>query len=120
MVIGVRDRLRCGALGHGPAQEVPMDVVNAHGDRAVPVGYGGYSSVGGVGVRRDFREVVRVASRFAGFSSRPDQADEKVAVIVFVLSRFIIWDAITRCVIKRFLSFMYYLTFWALLRTKHT
>lgn len=33
----------------------PVDVVYAHGDRAVPVGYGGYSSVGGVGVRRDFR-----------------------------------------------------------------
>ena len=53
-----------------------MDVVNAHGDRAVPVRYGGYSSVGGVGIRRDFRKVIRVAARFAGSSSRPDQADK--------------------------------------------
>jgi len=84
MVVGVRDRLRCGALGHGLAQEVPVDIVYADGDRAVPVRYGGYSSVGGVGVQCDFRKVVRIASRFAGSSSRPDQADEKVAVIVFV------------------------------------
>jgi len=61
-----------------------VDVVNADGDRAVPVCYGGYSSVGGVGVRRDFRKVVYEASGFAGSSSRPDQADEKVTVIVFV------------------------------------
>ena len=27
MVVGVRDRLRYGALGHGPAQETPLDVV---------------------------------------------------------------------------------------------
>ena len=64
-----------------------MDVVNADGDRAVPVRYGGYSSVGCVGVRRDFRKVIRVAARFAGSSSRPDQADKKVAIIVFVLSK---------------------------------
>jgi len=72
MVIGVCDRLRCGALGHGPAQEVTVDVVYANGDRAVPVRYGRYFSVGCVGVRRDFRKVIRVAARFAGSSSRSD------------------------------------------------
>jgi len=61
-----------------------VNIVDANGNRAVPVRYGRYSSVSGVGIRRDFRKVVCVASRFAGSSSRPDQADEKVAVIVFV------------------------------------
>ena len=84
MVVGVRDRLRDGALGHGPREEVPVDVVYANGDRSVPVGYGGYFSVSGVGIRRDFRKVVDEASRFAGSSSRADQADEKVTVIVLV------------------------------------
>jgi len=90
MVVGVRDRLRYGALGHDLAQEISVDVVYADGDRSVPVGCGGNSSVGGVGVRCDFRKVVRVASRFAGSSSRPDQADEKVPVIVLVLSKYMI------------------------------
>ena len=67
-----------------------MDVVYTYGNRSVPVGCGGYSSVGGIGVRRDFRKVVHEAARFAGSSSRPDQADEKVAVVVFVLSKFTI------------------------------
>ena len=66
-----------------------MDVVYTNGDRAVPVRYGRYSSVGGVGIRRDFRKVVRIAAGFAGSPSRPDQADEKVAVVV--LSRYVIW-----------------------------
>ena len=61
-----------------------MDVVYANGDRSVPVRYGGYSSVGGIGVRCDFRKVVHEAAGFAGSSSRTDQADEKVTVIVFV------------------------------------
>ena len=76
MVIGVRDRLRGGTLGHGPAQEVPVDVVYTDGDRSVPVRYGRYFSVGGVGVRCGFRKVVRVAARFAGSAFRPDQADK--------------------------------------------
>jgi len=71
-------------IGHGLAQVVPVDVIYADSDRAVPVGCGGYSSFGGISIRRDFREVVCIALRFAGSSSRPDQADEKVAVIVFV------------------------------------
>ena len=61
-----------------------MDVVYANGDRSVPVRNRRNSSVGGVGVRRYFRKVIRVAARFAGSSSRADQADEKVTVIVFV------------------------------------
>ena len=75
MVVGVQDRLRCGALGHGPIQEVSVDVIYANGDRAVPVRYGRYSSVSGVVVRCDFRKVVRVASRFAGSAACTDQAD---------------------------------------------
>ena len=64
-----------------------MDIVYANGDRSVPVRNRRNSSVGGVGVRCDFRKVVHEASRFAGSPSRPDQADEKVAIIVFVLSK---------------------------------
>ena len=61
-----------------------MDVVYANGDRSVPVRNRRNSSVGGVGVRCDFRKVVHEASGFAGSSSRTDQADEKVRVVVFV------------------------------------
>ena len=64
-----------------------MDVVYANGDRSVPVRNRRYSSVGGVGVRCDFRKVVHEASGFAGSSSRPDQTDEKITVVVFVLSK---------------------------------
>ena len=67
-----------------------MDVVYANGDRSVPVRNRRYSSVGGVGVRCDFRKVVHEASGFAGSSSRADQTDEKVAVIVFVMSKCVI------------------------------
>lgn len=61
-----------------------MDVVYANGDRSVPVRNRRYSSVGGVGVRCDFRKVVHEASGFAGSSAHTDQADEKVRVVVFV------------------------------------